>query len=200
MFTARWRWNLNRSLIVLRFRGGRKNPPPIQRMESDDLMAAVFPMLVGCQENVSGPIEIPDHVLVRQTMHDCLTEAMDIRGLEAVVAGLEDGRIAVTCVDSTEPSPLSHEILSARPYTFLDDAPLEERRTRAVQLRRGLPVDQRNLGSLDPEAIARVRAEAAGEMRTADELCDLLASMVVSRPRAEAELFESLVATGRAAR
>ena len=149
---------------------------------------------------MSGPIEIPDHVLVRQTMHDCLTEAMDIRGLEQVVAGLEDGRIAVTCVDSTEPSPLSHEILSARPYTFLDDAPLEERRTRAVQLRRGLPLDQRNLGSLDPDAIARVREEAAGEMRTADELCDLLASMVVSRPRAEVELFESLVATGRASR
>lgn len=199
MFTARWRWNLNRSLVVLRYRGGRRNPPPIQRMESDDLMAAVFPMLVGCQENVSGPIEIPDHVLVRQTMHDCLTEAMDIRGLEQVVAGLESGAIQVTCVDSTEPSPLSHEILSARPYTFLDDAPLEERRTRAVQLRRGLPVDQRNLGALDPDAIARVRVEAAGEARTADELCDLLAAMVVSRPRPDdRDLFDELVAAGRA--
>jgi ATP-dependent helicase Lhr and Lhr-like helicase len=199
MFTARWRWNLNRSLVVLRYRGGRRNPPPIQRMESDDLMAAVFPKLVGCQENVTGPIEIPDHPLVRQTMHDCLTEAMDIRGLERVVEGLETGRIQVTCVDTTEPSPLSHEILSARPYTFLDDAPLEERRTRAVQLRRGLPVDQRNLGALDPDAIARVRVEAAGEVRTADELCDLLASMIVSRPRpADQERFDELVRTGRA--
>jgi ATP-dependent Lhr-like helicase len=202
MFTARWRWNLNRSLVVLRYRGGRRNPPPIQRMESDDLMAAVFPKLVGCQENVTGPIEIPDHPLVRQTMHDCLTEAMDIRGLEGVVAGLETGAIQVTCVDTTEPSPLSHEILSARPYTFLDDAPLEERRTRAVQLRRGLPVDQRNLGALDPEAIARVRAEAAAEVRNADELCDLLSSMVVSRARTDdersVELFAELVRTGRA--
>jgi ATP-dependent Lhr-like helicase len=199
MFTARWRWNLNRSLIVLRFRGGRRNPPPIQRMESDDLMASVFPKLVGCQENTTGPIEIPDHPLVRQTMHDCLNEAMDIAGLERVVAGLESGAIAVTCVDTTEPSPLSHEILSARPYTFLDDAPLEERRTRAIQLRRGLPVDQRNLGSLDPDAIARVRVEAAGEVRNADELYDLLASMVVCRPRPDdADLFDELVANGRA--
>lgn len=199
MFTARWRWNLNRSLVVLRFRGGRKNPPPIQRMESDDLMAAVFPKLVGCQENTTGPIEIPDHPLVRQTMDDCLHEAMDIEGLEHVVAGLETGRIQVTCVDTTEPSPLSHEILSARPYTFLDDAPLEERRTRAVQLRRGLPVDQRNLGSLDPDAIERVRVEAAGEVRNADELCELLASMVVCRPRPDdAEHFAELVAAGRA--
>lgn len=201
MFTSRWRWNLNRSLVVLRFRGGRRNPPAIQRMESDDLMAAVFPKLVGCQENVTGPIEIPDHPIVRQTMHDCLTEAMDIGGLERVVAGLESGAIAVTCVDTTEPSPLSHEILSARPYTFLDDAPLEERRTRAVQLRRGLPVDARNLGALDPDAIARVRAEAAGEVRNADELCDLLGSMIVSRPRPDdVECFDELVAAGRALR
>ena len=198
MFTARWRWNLNRSLVVLRFRGGRRNPPPIQRMESDDLMAAVFPKLVGCQENTTGPIEIPDHPLVRQTMYDCLHEAMDVEGLERVVAGLETGAIQVSCVDTTEPSPLSHEILSARPYTFLDDAPLEERRTRAIQLRRGLPVDQRNLGSLDPDAIARVREEAAGEVRNADELCELLASMVVCRPRPDdADLFAELVAAGR---
>lgn len=202
MFTARWRWNLNRALVVLRFRGGRKNPPQIQRMESDDLMAAVFPKLVGCQENVTGPIEIPDHPLVRQTMHDCLTEAMDIRGLERVVERLETGAIDFTCVDTTEPSPLAHEILTARPYTFLDDAPAEERRTRAVQVRRGLPVDQRNLGALDPEAIERVRAEAAADPCNADELCDLLASMVVSRGRPDderwAELFADLVRTGRA--
>ena len=123
MFTARWRWNLNRSLIVLRFRGGRKNPPPIQRMEADDLMAAVFPALAACQENATGPIEIPDHPLVRQTMHDCLNEAMDIEGLRRLVEGFETGRIAIHCCDTTEPSPLAHEILNGRPYTFLDDAP-----------------------------------------------------------------------------
>jgi ATP-dependent Lhr-like helicase len=201
MFTARWRWNLNRSLVVLRFRGGRKNPPQIQRMESDDLMAAVFPKLVGCQENVTGPIEIPDHPLVRQTMHDCLHDAMDIRGLEGVVSRLENGTIDFSCVDTTEPSPLAHEILTARPYTFLDDAPAEERRTRAVTVRRGLPVDQRNLGALDPEAIERVRAEAAADPRNADELCELLSSMVVSRVRTDersVELFAELVRTGRA--
>ncbi|MDQ6617755.1 MAG: DEAD/DEAH box helicase [Actinomycetota bacterium] len=182
MFAIRWRWNLNRSLAVLRFRGGRKNPPPIQRMEADDLMVAVFPAHAACQENVTGPIEIPDHPLVRQTMHDCLTEAMDVEGLVSVVKGLESGAITVTCRDSTEPSPLSHEILNGRPYTFLDDAPLEERRSRAVTLRRGLPVDARDLAALDPDAIARVRAEAAPEVRDADELHDLLLTLVVARP------------------
>ncbi len=201
MFAIRWRWNLNRSLAVLRFRGGRKNPPPIQRMEADDLMVAVFPALAGCQENATGPIEIPDHPLVRQTMHDCLTEAMDVEGLVRVVKGLESGRIAVTCRDSTEPSPLSHEILNGRPYTFLDDAPLEERRSRAVTLRRGLPVDARDLATLDPDAISRVRAEAAPEPRDADELHDLLLSLIVSRPVASfTDWFDQLVARRRAAR
>jgi ATP-dependent Lhr-like helicase len=202
MFAIRWRWNLNRSLAVLRFRGGRKNPPPIQRMEADDLMVAVFPALAACQENATGPIEIPDHPLVRQTMYDCLTEAMDVFGLEEVVRGLESGAISVTCRDSTEPSPLSHEILSGRPYTFLDDAPLEERRSRAVTLRRGLPVEARDLAALDPDAIARVRAEAAPELRDADELHDLLLSLVVARPLPSPEIagwFQSLVGRGRAA-
>ncbi len=200
MFAIRWRWNLNRSLAVLRFRGGRKNPPPIQRMEADDLMVAVFPALAGCQENATGPIEIPDHPLVRQTMHDCLTEAMDVEGLVEMVKGLESGAIAVTCRDSTEPSPLSHEILNGRPYTFLDDAPLEERRSRAVTLRRGLPVDARDLATLDPDAIARVRGEAAPEVRDTDELHDLLLSLVVSRPiPALSAWFEELVTRHRAA-
>ena len=199
MFAIRWRWNLNRSLAVLRFRGGRRNPPPIQRMEADDLMVAVFPALAGCQENATGPIEIPDHLLVRQTMHDCLTEAMDVAGLVEVVKGLESGAISVTCRDSTEPSPLSHEILNGRPYTFLDDAPLEERRSRAVTLRRGLPVDARDLATLDPDAIARVRAEATPEVRDTDELHDLLLSLVVSRPvPALSGWFEELVGRHRA--
>ncbi len=123
MFAARWRWNLNRSLAVLRMRGGKKNPPAIQRMEADDLMAAVFPTLAACQENVApGPLEIPDHVLVRQTLEDCLREAMDIDGLTELVEGIESGRVTVVVRDTTEPSVLAHEILNGRPFTFLDDA------------------------------------------------------------------------------
>ncbi len=200
MFTARWRWNLNRSLAVLRFRGGKKNPPPIQRMESDDLMAAIFPRLAACQENVTGPVEIPDHPIVRQTVYDALHEAMDVDGLRDVVAALRSGDIAVHCVDVTEPSPLTHEILNGRPYTFLDDAPLEERRTRAVQLRRGLPVDPSELGRLDPDAIARVRDEARPDPRDPDELHDVLLGAVVLRPDPEwSEHFDELVERGRAA-
>ncbi|MGH2554243.1 MAG: DEAD/DEAH box helicase, partial [Actinomycetota bacterium] len=128
MFAARWRWNLNRALAVLRMRGGRRNPAPIQRMEADDLMAAVFPTLAACQENVApGPLEIPDHPLVRQTLEDCLHEAMDIDGLKELVAGIETGRVKVVVRDTTEPSVLAHEILNGRPFTYLDDAPLEER-------------------------------------------------------------------------
>jgi len=201
MFAARWRWNLNRSLAVLRFRNGRRNPPPIQRMESDDLMAAVFPTLAACQEHQAGPIEIPDHPLVQQTLHDCLHEAMDIEALESLVSGFETGAIHTHFVDTTEASPLAHEILSARPYTFLDDAPLEERRTRAVRLPRGLPVQARELGRLDAEAIARVRAEAAPDPRTPDELHDLLLSCYLLPAEEEwTGLFAALVRAGRALR
>ncbi|HEY2301536.1 MAG TPA: hypothetical protein VGH66_06565, partial [Acidimicrobiales bacterium] len=199
MFAVRWRWNLNRALTVLRFRGGRRNPPPIQRMEADDLMVAVFPALSACQENATGPVEIPDHLLVRQTMDDCLNEAMDVDGLCRLVAALEAGTVAVTCRDSIEPSALAHEILNGRPYTFLDDAPLEERRSRAVTLRRGLPVEARDLAALDPDAIARVRDEAAADPRDIDELHDFLLSVVVCRPAEPwAAWFADLVARRRA--
>ena len=199
MFTARWRWNLNRSLIVLRQRGGRKNPPPIQRMESDDLMAAVFPTLAACQENVSGPIEIPDHPLVNQTIYDCLNEAMDVVGLEALILGIETGAVKVRFVESTQPSLASHEILNGRPYTFLDDAPLEERRSRALSLPRGLPVEARALGRLDPAAIAEVRSQAAPNPRDPDELHDLLMSLVLVNPRPDWQSwFDHLVADRRA--
>ena len=200
MFPVRWRWNLNRSLTVLRFKGGRKNPAPIQRLESDDVMAAVFPALVACQnENPTGPIEIPDHPLVRQTMHDCLHEAMDVDSLRALVQQLEQGEVQVTCRDTTEPSVLAHEIINGRPYTFLDDAPLEERRSRAVSLRRGLPVEPHDLAALDPDAIARVRDEARPEPRDPDELHDLLMSLGVMRPVGELrEWFEHLVERRRA--
>ena len=201
IFTARWRWNLNRSLAVLRFRGGRKNPPPIQRMEADDLMAAVFPQAAACQENVSGPIEIPDHPLVRQTLQDCLHEAMDVDGLKTLIERIRDGRCELLCVDTTEPSPLAHEILNGKPFTFLDDAPLEERRTRAVRMRRGLPVEERDLTRLDAEAIAQVRAQAEPSPRDADELHDLLLGTGIWRADARWQRdFGLLEAAGRAVR
>jgi ATP-dependent Lhr-like helicase len=199
LFTARWRWNLNRALAVLRFRGGKKNPPAIQRMESDDLMAAVFPQAAACQENVSGPIEIPDHPLVRQTLHDCLTDAMDAEGLAALIGRIETGELEIVCVDTTEPSPLAHEILNGRPFTYLDDAPLEERRTRAVRMRRGLPVEDRDLTRLDAEAIAAIREQAAPAPRDPEELHDLLLGAGCWRARPEWRRdFEALRATGRA--
>lgn len=199
IFGVRWRWNLNRALVVLRFRGGRRNPPPIQRMEADDITAAVFPSLAACQDNATGPREIPDHPLVRQTLHDCMHEAMDLPGLQQLLDNIAQGDVRVHFRDTTEPSPLAHEILNARPYTFLDDAPLEERRTRAVQIRRGLPLEARDLSSLDPEAVARVREEACSVPRDAAELHDLLSSLVLVRPEPSlSALFTELVNAQRA--
>jgi ATP-dependent Lhr-like helicase len=201
LFQARWRWNLNTSLTVLRMRGGRKNPPAIQRMEADDLMAAVFPTLAACQENVApGPLEIPDHPLVRQTMEDCLHEAMDIDGLRELVAGIEAGRITVITRDTTEPSVLAHEILHGPPFTFLDDAEAEDRRSRQVQVPRGLPVDARDLARLDPAAIERVREQIRPQPRDADELHDLLMTLFVMRPHEPWRAWlDELANTGRAA-
>jgi ATP-dependent Lhr-like helicase len=199
MFLARWRWNLNRALIVLRFRNGRRNPPPIQRMEADDLMAAVFPQAAACQENQTGPIEIPDHLLVRQTISDTLHEALDVDGVRGLLADLESGTVAVHCVDTTEPSVLAHEILTARPYAFLDDAELQDRRTNAVTLRRGLAVDLTSIGALEPAAIERVAEEVAPEPTRADDLHDLLCSLVVTPVRDEWRAqFDELCARGRA--
>ncbi|MGH2786963.1 MAG: DEAD/DEAH box helicase [Actinomycetota bacterium] len=200
MFAARWRWSLNLALAVLRMRGGRKNPPAIQRMEADDLMAAVFPTLAACQENVApGPLEIPDHPLVKQTLDDCLHEAMDIDGLKELVARIESGDVRVVVRDTTEPSVLAHEILNGRPFTFLDDAPLEERRSRAVSLRRGLPVEARDLGTLDAQAIERVWEEVRPDPRDADELHDLLMTVVGLRPVEDwGDWFDELVDAHRA--
>ncbi|MGH8297923.1 MAG: DEAD/DEAH box helicase [Steroidobacteraceae bacterium] len=175
MFPARWRWSAAIALALPRFRGGRKVPAPLARMAAEDLLAAVFPDSQACAENLSGELEIPDHPLVRQAIRDCLEEAMDIEGLEALLRSLESGAIRVIARDLTEPSPLALEVLSARPYAFLDDAPLEERRTQAVLSRRWLdPGAAGDLGALDPAAIARVREEAWPDAADADELHDAL--------------------------
>ena len=175
MFPARWRWSAAIALALPRFRGGRKVPAPLARMAAEDLLASVFPDQVACAENLSGELEIPDHPLVHQAIRDCLEEAMDIDGLEALLRGLEAGAIRVVARDLTEPSPLALEVLSARPYAFLDDAPLEERRTQAVLSRRWLdPEAAGDLGALDPAAIARARAEAWPDAADADELHDAL--------------------------
>jgi ATP-dependent helicase Lhr and Lhr-like helicase len=210
MFTIRWRWNATRSLAVPRFRGGAKIAAPLQRMESENLLAAVFPDQLACLEHIVGDREIPNHPLVKQTIDDCLTEAMDIDGLENVLRRIEHGQIRCIARDLPEPSPLASEILNARPYAFLDNAPLEERRTQAVYTRRA---SERNgsdgLGVLDAAAIDKVVKEAWPEATNADELHD--ASMLLGVMTAEemqrtssgesAEHFMStLVAENRATR
>ncbi len=200
MFASRWRWNATRALQVLRSNAGKQVPPPIQRMRADDLLTAVFPLLTGCQENISGALPIPDHPLTRQTVRDCLYEAMDIERLTDVLRRIEAGEIRLHARDTTEPSPFAHEILNAKPWAFLDDAPLEERRTRAVSMRRTLPQDARDLGQLDVAAIERVRDEARPEPRDADELHDLLLGLVAMPPvDAWRAWFDELAASGRAA-
>ena len=203
VFPVRWRWDAGRALAVPRFTGARKVPPPIQRMRADDLLASVFPAQVGCQENVTGPLEIPDHPLVRQTVQDCLHEAMDLDGLVGVLERIEAGEIRLHAIDTLEPSPMAHEILSGKPYTYLDDAPLEERRTRAVTLRRALPENARELGALDQDAIDRVREEAWPLPRDAEEAHDALLSLVavpVGDALEWSGWVDELVAAGRAGR
>ena len=175
MFITRWRWVAGVSLALPRFRGGRKVPPQLARMNAEDLIGSVFPDQIACAENLAGEREVPDHPLVNQTISDCLTEAMDLEGLQRLLSGIESGAVRVIARDLTEPSPLALEVLSARPYAYLDDAPLEERRTQAVMARRWLdPETAADLGRLDPEAVARVRAEAWPEATNRDELHDAL--------------------------
>jgi len=206
MFETRWRWNAMRSLTLLRHTGGRRVPPAIQRMRAQDLIAAVFPAQTACQDNHgTGAIEIPDHPLVRETLRDCLTEAMDAAGLRAVLTDLRAGRIKTLARELPEPSVFAHEILNANPYAFLDDAPLEERRTRAVTLRRGLPAETvERLGALDPARIDEVVAEAQPDARNPDELHDLLldlggAAEAFIEQRGWRGLAEALREGGRAA-
>ncbi len=175
MFTARWRWNATTALAIQRFRGGKKLPPPLRRMAAEDLVALLFPDQLACQENIQGEREIPDHPLVKQTIHDCLHEAMDIDGLVQLLTRLASGEIRLVAKDLREPSPLAQEILTARPYAFLDDAPLEERRTQAVMSRRWIdPNTASDLGRLDQEAIERVKSEVWPAPQSADELHEAL--------------------------
>ena len=210
LFQTRWRWNSTRALAVLRHNGGRKVPPPLQRMRADDLLAAVFPAQVACQDNLpGGDIEIPDHPLVFETVRDCLTEAMDVEGLKEVLQGIENGEIEVYARDTPQPSVFSHQLLNTMPYAFLDDAPLEERRSRAVTLRRALPEHSRDLGSLDLEAIDAAASDAWPTIRNADELHDALLTLGlmngrdIKTPRGEATgemlagWFKELLQQGR---
>ncbi|HWF40268.1 MAG TPA: DEAD/DEAH box helicase, partial [Candidatus Acidoferrales bacterium] len=213
IFATRWRWVAGRALALLRFMGGKKVPPQIQRMRSDDLLAAVFPQALACQENIPGEIALPDHPLVREAMKDSLKEAMDVEGLKQVLSSIASGDIRCLAVDTPVPSQFSHEILNANPYAYLDDAPLEERRARAVEMRRVLPESVLSeIGRLDPNAIKEVREEAWPDVRSADELHDVLLDVVVlpeshhdalsfiSNTAIWAEYFGALTGGGRATR
>ncbi len=201
MFTNRWRWNAARALAVERFSRGKKVPMQIQRMRAEDLLGAVFPDQVMCQDNRAGPVNLPDHPLTRETVENCLREAMDVDGFRETLERLLEGEIATVAVETPAPSPMAHEILNANPYAFLDDAPLEERRARAVALRRTDPDLAQGIGALSPEALAEVKGQAWPDIRDADELHDLL-STIILLPVREAEPWqryaEDLMATRRA--
>jgi ATP-dependent Lhr-like helicase len=204
VFETRWRWDANRSLALLRYWGGKKVPLQIQRTRSADLLASVFPDVAACQENVDGPIQVPDHPLVREVMKDIFHEALDLNGLKQLLRQINSGEIKCIAVDTPIPSVFSHEILNTFPYAYLDDAPLEERRARAVEMRRVLPDAVLNeVGALDPAAIAEVRADAWPDVRDADELADTLHSLI-ALPESLSEkwqlLFEKLRSSNRATR
>ncbi len=203
LFGVYWRWNASTALAVRRFRNGKKQPAQFQRMDAEDLLSTVFPDQLACAENLAGgEREIPDHPLVKQTLEDCLTAAMDVDGLIEVLKRVEAGEIEVVCRELTSPSPLAQEILGAKPYAFLDDAPAEERRTLAVQSRRYMTPEQAaELGKLDPDAIGRVRSEAWPQPLNADELHDalvLLGFATAAEGAAWTPLFEHLRADRRA--
>jgi ATP-dependent Lhr-like helicase len=204
MFQVRWRWVATRALALPRMLGGKRVPPAIARMRAEDLLAAVFPQAVGCQDNApGGPIELPDHPLVTEAMRDCLHEAMDLDGLHALLARIRAGEVRLVARDTAEPSPMSHEIVGARPYAYLDDAPLEERRARAVAMRRSLPAAEAGtIGALDPEAVAEVASQVWPVVRDPEELHDALLDLGIL-PAGEASEwqphFDALTASGRAA-
>lgn len=207
MFGVRWRWNATTALALPRFSGGSKVAAPLQRMRAEDLLATVFPDQVACLENIVGEREVPDHPLVAQTLRDCLAEAMDLDGLQALLRRVEAGEARIHARDLAAPSPLAMEILSARPYAFLDDAPLEERRTQAVQARRWVDPEQaEDFGRLDPAAIEQVRQDAWPQARDADELHEALVGLgfltlgeIAAQPAWPA-LLDQLAASRRATR
>lgn len=180
IFNTRFRWDANRALSLLRYQGGKKVPPQIQRMRAEDLLATVFPQAAACQDNIDGDIEVPDHPLINEVMKDVLTEAMDLEGLRQLIADIAGGTIECIAIDTPTPSAFAAEIVNANPYAYLDDAPLEERRARAVEMRRVLPQSiVEEVGRLDPEAIQRVQQEAWPDIRDAHELYDLMQTLVV---------------------
>ena len=207
IFRARWRWDAGRSLQLLRFYNGKRIAPQVQRTRSDDLLASVFPQVAACQENIEGDIQIPEHPLIQEVMKDVLTEAMDLEGLIGLLAGIRTGAIRCLAVDSATPSAFAHELLNANPYAFLDDAPLEERRARAVSMR-GMVPDKLlgEAGRLDPAAIAELREECWPDVRDEHELHDLLCSLIVVPVEIQScagalhwpVFFERLAAQGRA--
>lgn len=207
LFNVRWRWNATTSLALPRFAGGRKVAPQLQRMKSDDLLAAVFPDQAACLENVVGERELPSHPLVDQTLDDCLHEAMDSEGWLALLRRMEAGEVRLLSRDLPAPSPLAMEILNARPYAFLDDAPLEERRTQAVMSRRWSdPASTDDLGALDADAIASVADEAWPRAQSSDEVQEALVALAcVSHDEAHSQdgwpaWLEALAEGGRATR
>ena len=210
LFPIRWRWDASRALAILRFSNGKKTPPALLRMRSDDLLAAVFPEQVMCQDNaMPGDVEVPDHPLVFETMRDALHEAMDMNGFKRVLEAISDGQVEILARDTTQPSVFSHQILNAMPYAFLDeDNEIGERRSRAVALRRALPEDQRDLASLDMAAIRDAARHAWPLIRDADELHDALLTLGImpledahrdlARRDELQDWFDRLVNTGRA--
>ena len=199
IFQTRWRWDANRSLALLRYQGGKRVPPQIQRIRGDDLLASVFPDVAACGENIEGDIQIPDHPLVDEVMKDVLHETMDLDGLRNVLEGIRSGAIRTIAVDTPVPSQFSHEILNANPYAYLDDAPLEERRARAVSLRQTLPQSVlEEVGKLDPAAIEQVREEAWPDVRDADELHDALYTLVALPEMTTARSFGEYKGPARA--
>jgi ATP-dependent Lhr-like helicase len=206
MFKARWRWNVTRALLLSRFEKGRRVPTPLQRMRAEDLLVRSFPAVLACPETLpGGPVEVPwDHPMVRQTIDDCLHEAMDVDGFLEVVEGLRCGRIERVARDVPEPSAFARGVLTAKPYAFLDDAPLEERRTQAVLSRRALPPREVDaVGALDPEAVAAVRAEAWPDPRDAEEVHEALLWMgfvTIAEAAPWSEWLAALAAAGRVVR
>ena len=201
LFATRWRWNATVSLAVPRNRGGRKVPPQLQRMQADDLMASAFPDAAACLDNIPGDRQIPDHPLVNQAIRDCLEEAMDIEGLSRILERIHRGELTLVSKDTPEPSAFADDVVNARPYQFVDDATLEERRTHAVQMRRPTTIEAGGHGSLDADAIQRVIDQERPDPRDIDELHDaLLGAGFLLETEADAALFQQLASRSRATR